>query len=83
MALVADFALSPTDWTAIAAHALAHRWPHIHVRQLDDVALELYRDPGLHDLPPAIAVARWLEPVKVDQHDLFPADTRDTLKVAA
>lgn len=67
-------ALPPADWTAIAAHALAHRWPHIPVRQLDDVALELYRDPALRALAPTVAVARWLQPVSVDQRDLFPSD---------
>jgi hypothetical protein len=70
----AAFVLPPADWTAIAAHALAHRWPHIPVRQLDDVAVELYRDPALRALPPTAAVALWLQPVAVDQRDLFPSE---------
>ena len=74
LAAPAGLVLPPADWTAIAAHALAHRWPHIPVRQLDDVAVELYRDPTLRALSPAAAVALWLQPVAVDQRDLFPSE---------
>lgn len=59
--------LPPADWIAIAAHALAHRWPHVPPAQLDEVARELHRDDDLQRLPPADAAALWLTPVAVDR----------------
>ena len=54
---------SSSDWIAIAAHRLSHRWPHVAPSQLDELAAELYRDDTLRCLPPADAAQRWLLPM--------------------
>ena len=56
-------AAETADWCAIAAHALAHRFPHVPPAQLDEVALELHREPRMRAMPAARAVAAWLAPV--------------------
>ena len=71
------------DWIAIAAHALAHRWPHIPPSQLDDVASELFRDLALQRLAPAEAVARWLAPVVVTAREDVPRGNADVAQRAA
>lgn len=58
--------LMAPDWVAIAAHALAHRWGHVSVAQLDETAEELYATGSLRALPPADAVALWLRPTQAD-----------------
>ena len=61
--------LSAPDWIALAAHALAHRWPNIPPAQLEDVAADLYRDEARRALSPAEAMARWLRPLQVAPGD--------------
>lgn len=65
---------SRSDWIAIAAHALSHRWSHIPPAQLDDVASELFGDGALRRLSPVDAVARWLAPVVVTACEAAPRD---------
>ena len=60
-------AAETADWCAIAAHALAHRFPHVPPAQLDEVALELHREPRMRALPAARAVQAWLAPVLDDE----------------
>lgn len=55
--------LSQTEWVAIAAHRLHHRWRSINPGQLDEVAAELWNDEQLRDLAPVQAVDAWLTPI--------------------
>ena len=55
--------LPAPDWIAIAAHALAYRFPHVPPDQLAEVAADLHRHGPLHALAPADAVALWLQPL--------------------
>ena len=55
--------LTETQWIAIAAHRLQHRWRSINPGQLDDLAAELWRDEELRSLEPEHAVDTWLTPV--------------------
>ncbi|MDQ2762604.1 MAG: hypothetical protein M3Y22_03675 [Pseudomonadota bacterium] len=63
-------ALQSSDWIAIAAHRLAHRWPHVLPEQLDELAADLWRDATLRELPPAEAVEWWLRPLTEDPQPL-------------
>lgn len=65
--LLASEPVATADWCAIAAHALAHRFPHVPPAQLDEVARELHGDPRLRALPAARAVQSWLAPVLGDE----------------
>jgi hypothetical protein len=56
--------LSPEEWIAIASHRLSHRWHHVDVAQLDEVAAELYRDDALRRLEPTNAAEAWLSPLR-------------------
>lgn len=58
--------LSVQDWIAIAAHRLAHRWPHVPADQLDEVAADLWADETMRALPPAEAAELWLRPLDED-----------------
>jgi hypothetical protein len=59
--------IPPADWIAIAAHRLAHRWPHVLPLQLDELAAELWQDETLRRLPAADAADLWLRPVSGEQ----------------
>ena len=50
-------------WIAAAAHHLQQHWRTVDLRELEDTARDLLRDPYLRALPPAEAVARWLRPI--------------------
>ena len=55
--------LTETQWIAIAAHRLQHRWRSINPGQLDDLAAELWRDEELRALEPERAIDTWLTPI--------------------
>ena len=55
--------LTETQWIAIAAHRLQHRWRSINPGQLDDLAAGLWRDEELRSLEPEHVVDTWLTPV--------------------
>lgn len=55
--------LSPTQWVAQCADRLQQRWQTVESAQLEEVAMELWRDSYLRALPPAEAAALWLIPV--------------------
>ena len=48
--------LSQPEWVAIAAHRLHYRWRSINPRQLDELALDLWKDEHLRGLEPVQAV---------------------------
>lgn len=55
--------LSPTQWITQCAERLHQRWQTVEAAQLEEVAMELWRDSRLRALPPADAAALWLNPV--------------------
>ncbi|MDP9044156.1 MAG: hypothetical protein M3O01_05055 [Pseudomonadota bacterium] len=59
--------LSQTEWVAIAAHRLHHRWRSINPLQLDEVAAELWKDAQWRELEPVRAVDAWLTPVSTSE----------------
>ena len=55
--------LSPTQWIARCAERLGERWRTVEASQLEEVAVEIWSDDSLRELPPEEATARWLSPV--------------------
>jgi len=51
-------------WTAACAHRLQQHWRTVDPTELEAVAGEIWRDPGLRALPPAEAAAKWLQPIE-------------------
>ncbi len=59
--------LSPSQWVTRCAERLHDRWHTVEPAQLEEVAMELWRDSHLRALPPAEAAALWLSPVTNQQ----------------
>lgn len=59
--------LSPTQWVTTCAERLHERWQPVEPAQLEEVAMELWRDWHLRTPPPAEAAALWLSPVASQQ----------------
>ncbi len=55
--------LSPTQWVTQCAERLHEHWQTVESAQLEEVAMELWRDSHLRALPPAEAATLWLIPV--------------------
>lgn len=51
-------------WIAACAHRLQEHWHTVDPLELEAVAGEIYVDPRLRDLAPAVAAAEWLRPVE-------------------
>ena len=56
--------LTPTQWIAQCADRLRLRWRTVEPALLEEVAVEVWRDAKLRNLPPAEAAALWLRPVE-------------------
>ena len=55
--------LNPTEWIAQCAQRLRMRWQTVEIAQLEEVAVEIWRDARLRSLPPYEAAAQWLKPI--------------------
>lgn len=55
--------MSPGQWIAKCAERLHDRWRTVPATELEEVAVELWRDPALRELDPTLAAARWLQPI--------------------
>ncbi|RZL87642.1 MAG: hypothetical protein EOP82_25650 [Variovorax sp.] len=55
--------LTPTQWIAECAERLHERWNTVDQMQLEEVAVDLWRDAHLRSMAPADAAAEWLRPV--------------------
>lgn len=53
----------PTTWLHRVATRLQAQWPTVDPQQLDDVALDLWRDERLRAMQPEEAAVAWLRPV--------------------
>jgi hypothetical protein len=63
--------LLSTQWIAQCADRLHQRWRTVEPAQLEDLAVDLWKDVQLRAMPPEEAAAVWLSPVKV-QEDTSP-----------
>ena len=59
--------ISPTQWVTRCAERLHEHWQTVESAQLEEVAMELWRDSHFRALPPAEAAALWLSPVVSQQ----------------
>lgn len=57
--------LLPTQWIAQCADRLHQRWRTVEPAQLEELAVDLWKDVQLRAMPPEEAAAIWLSPVKV------------------
>ncbi len=55
--------MTPTQWIAKCAERLHQRWQTVEPRQLEEVAVEIWRDRSLRAMEPAEAAACWLKPI--------------------
>ena len=53
-----------TDWLAQMSMRLQQQWPTIDPTRLDDLALDLSRDPHLRAMDAREAAEEWLRPVR-------------------
>lgn len=55
--------LRPTEWIAKCADRLHDRWHTVEPAQLEEVAMDIWRNDYLRSMDPAEAAAFWLTPV--------------------
>ena len=54
------------QWLAAVSARLQQQWPRIDPAQLDELALDLWRDEKLRAMEPERAAEDWLRPVNAD-----------------
>ncbi|RYF76655.1 MAG: hypothetical protein EOO22_01430 [Comamonadaceae bacterium] len=52
------------QWIAACAHRLQQHWRTVDPRELEQVAVEIWREPALRAMPPGDAAAQWLRPIE-------------------
>ncbi len=57
----------PSQWVTRCAERLHERWQTVESAQLEEVAMELWRDSHLCALPPEKAATLWLSPLASQQ----------------
>lgn len=55
--------LRPTEWIARCADRLHDRWHTVDPAQLEEVAVEIWKNDYLRSMDPVDAAAFWLTPV--------------------
>lgn len=55
--------MMPSRWIAKCGEKLHERWHTVERSQLEEVAVEIWRDAQLRAMPPEGAAAIWLTPV--------------------
>ena len=55
--------LTPSQWIAQLALELHEHWRTVDAVQLEEVAVDLWKDPQLRDLAPKDAAIAWLSPL--------------------
>jgi hypothetical protein len=56
-------ALLPSQWVSLCAQRLHLRWLTVDAVQLEEVAMEIWKDELLRSLPPDEAASQWLTPI--------------------
>ncbi len=59
--------LLPTQWIAQCSDRLHQHWRTVAPAQLEELAVDLWKDVQLRAMPPEEAAAVWLSPVKVQE----------------
>lgn len=59
-------ALRPTEWIARCADRLHDRWQTVEPAQLEEVAMDIWRNDYLRSMDPVEAAAFWLTPVRTE-----------------
>lgn len=54
---------TPSQWIARCAERLGEHWRTVPASELEEVAVDIWRDAELRRLPPDDAAARWLSPI--------------------
>jgi hypothetical protein len=57
--------LRPTEWIAKCAERLHDRWHTVEPAQLEEVAVDIWKNDQLRSMGPVDAAAFWLTPVVV------------------
>lgn len=60
---IAGMDLLPSQWISQCAQRLGERWRTVPVAELEEAAIEVWRDEELRQLAPEAAAARWLRPL--------------------
>lgn len=55
--------LTPSQWIARCAARLGERWRTVPAAELEEAAIEVWRDNELRKLAPEAAAAYWLRPL--------------------
>ena len=55
--------LLPTQWIALCAQRLSVRWHSVDPEQLEEVAVDIWKDARFRAMSPAEAAAVWLAPI--------------------
>lgn len=55
--------LTPSQWIAQCAVRLGERWRTVPASELEEAAIEVWRDAELRKLEPETAAAHWLRPL--------------------
>lgn len=64
--------MTPTQWIAKCAERLHERWQTLQPTQLEEVAIDIWRDPAFRSLSPVDAATAWLRPLPARVKDVAP-----------
>lgn len=59
--------LTPSQWIAQCAERLHDRWQTVEPAVLEEIAVDLWRDSHLRQMPPKDAAVLWLKPLEVGE----------------
>lgn len=62
-------ALRPTEWIIKCAERLHDRWHTVEPAQLEEVAVDIWKNDHLRSMGPEAAAAFWLTPVSPEQSE--------------
>ena len=55
--------LTPSQWIAKCGEKLHERWQTVRAAQLEEVAVVIWQDVNLREMPPDQAAETWLSPI--------------------
>lgn len=61
--------MTPTQWISKCAERLHERWQTVDPGQLEEVAVDIWKDAHFRPMAPADAAACWLAPVASPSSD--------------
>lgn len=57
--------IAPSQWIAKCGEKLHERWDTVETAQLEEVAVDIWRDAKLRVMPPDDAAQAWLSPIVI------------------